>query len=114
MEFTKLYDGALVLEGGGMRGSYTAGVLYFFIEKDLYFKNCYAVSAGACNCCNYLSKQRGRSYTINVKYAHDKRYAGLSSYITTGIESETPPSKYSLSPILTLFAISGKELLAQT
>ncbi len=84
MEFTRLYDGALILEGGGMRGSYTAGVLDFFIDKDLYFKNCYAVSAGACNCCNYLSKQRGRSYTINVKYAHDKRYAGLSSYITTG------------------------------
>ncbi|MBQ1193319.1 MAG: patatin family protein [Lachnospiraceae bacterium] len=84
MEFTKLYDGALVLEGGGMRGSYTAGVLDFFIDKELYFKNCYGVSAGACNCCSYLSKQRGRSYNINVKYAHDRRYAGLSSYITTG------------------------------
>lgn len=84
MEFTKLYNGALVLEGGGMRGAYTAGILDYFIDNDLYFKNCYAVSAGACNCCNYLSKQKGRSYTIYVKYAHDKRYAGLSSYITTG------------------------------
>ncbi|NLL92879.1 MAG: patatin family protein [Clostridiales bacterium] len=84
MEFTKLYDGALVLEGGGMRGSYTAGVLDFLIDIDLYFKNCYAVSAGACNCCNYLSKQKGRSYNININYAHDRRYAGLHSYITTG------------------------------
>lgn len=84
MEFTKLFDGALVLEGGGMRGSYTAGVLDLLLDKELVFKNCYAVSAGACNCCNYLSKQRGRSYTINVEYAHDKRYAGIQSYITTG------------------------------
>ena len=37
MEFTKLYDGALVLEGGGMRGSYTAGVLDFFIDNDLRY-----------------------------------------------------------------------------
>ena len=84
MEITKLYKGGLVLEGGGMRGSYTAGVLDFFIDKDLYFENCYAVSAGACNCCNYLSKQRGRSYEINTKYAHDKRYAGIQSYLSTG------------------------------
>lgn len=84
MEFTKLFDGALVLEGGGMRGAYTAGVLDLLLDKELIFKNCYTVSAGACNCCSYLSKQRGRSYTINIKYAHDKRYAGLQSYIATG------------------------------
>ena len=41
MEITKLYKGGLVLEGGGMRGSYTAGVLDFFIDKDLYLKSFY-------------------------------------------------------------------------
>lgn len=84
MEFTKLCDAGLVLEGGGMRGSYTAGVLDFFIDNNIYFKNCYGVSAGACNCCSYLSKQRGRSYTINVKYANKKEYAGIRSYLRTG------------------------------
>ena len=84
MVFTELFEGALVLEGGGMRGSYTAGVLDFFIDNNLYFKNCYGVSAGACNCCNYLSKQRGRSYNINIKYAHDKRYGGIGNLIKTG------------------------------
>lgn len=84
MIFTELFEGALVLEGGGMRGSYTAGVLDYLMDKELYFKNCYGVSAGACNCCNYLSKQRGRSYNINIKYAHDKRYAGFGNLFKTG------------------------------
>ena len=48
----------LVLEGGGMKGVYTAGVLDYFIEKDLYFQRCYGVSAGACNLCSYISKQK--------------------------------------------------------
>ena len=47
----------LVVEGGGMRGVYAAGVLDFFMEKDLYFTNNYGVSAGACHLCSYLSKQ---------------------------------------------------------
>ena len=49
----------LVLEGGGMRGVYTAGVLDFFLDKDIEFDNVYGVSAGAANACSYLSIQRG-------------------------------------------------------
>ena len=74
----------LILEGGGMRGVYTAGVLDFFMEKDLYFKDCYAVSAGACHAISYFSKQRGRSIKVNLDYLHDKRYCSVNSLIKTG------------------------------
>ncbi|NLV17786.1 MAG: patatin family protein [Syntrophomonadaceae bacterium] len=74
----------LVLEGGGMRGVYTAGVLDLFMDKGLYIDNIYGVSAGACHACSYISKQRGRAFRMNVDYLHDKRYCSLYSLITTG------------------------------
>ena len=46
----------LVLEGGGMRGIYTAGVLDFFMEQNLYTDGVIGVSAGACHACSYVSK----------------------------------------------------------
>lgn len=78
------YNGGLVLEGGGMRGLYTAGVLDFFIDKGIYFKNCYGVSAGASQCCSYLSKQKGRALEINTEYMKDKRYASVSNLVRGG------------------------------
>lgn len=80
----KVYEAGLVLEGGGMRGLYTAGVLDYFIKKGVYFKNCYGVSAGATQCCSYLSKQPGRAKDIYVKYMKDKRYASVGNFIKTG------------------------------
>lgn len=74
----------LILEGGGMRGVYTAGVLDYFMEKNLYFKDCYAVSAGACHAISYYSKQKGRSIKVNLDYLHDKRYCSINSLIKTG------------------------------
>ena len=74
----------LVVEGGGMRGIYTAGVLDFFMEKNLYFDDCYAVSAGACHVTSYLSKQKGRSAKITLDYIGDKRYCSINSLIKTG------------------------------
>lgn len=74
----------LVLEGGGMRGVYTAGVLDFFLEKNILFENVYGVSAGAVNGCNFLSGQKGRTLRINVNYMRDKRYASVRSFLTTG------------------------------
>ena len=56
-----MYDVGLILEGGGMRGVYTAGVLDFFLDKNIEFSSCYGVSAGACHACSYLSGQRGRA-----------------------------------------------------
>lgn len=79
-----MYKGGLVLEGGGMRGIYTAGVLDFFIDKDIYFENTYGVSAGICHACSYLAKQRNRAYRVNVDYLDDKRYASFYSLVTTG------------------------------
>lgn len=64
----------LVLEGGGMRGVYTSGVLDYFMEQDLYFPYVIGVSAGACNALSYLSRQKGRSRKVNVDYASDPRY----------------------------------------
>ena len=79
-----MYDAGLILEGGGMRGTYTVGVLDFFMDKDIYFKNIYGVSAGACHGCSYVSKQRGRAFEIFEKYLNDKRYCSLKSLRTTG------------------------------
>lgn len=74
----------LILEGGGMRGVYTAGVLDFFLDKNIEFDACYGVSAGSVNACSYLSKQRGRTYHIDVDYLEDKRYASVRNLLTTG------------------------------
>lgn len=75
---------ALVLEGGAMRGLYTAGVLDVFMENDIKIDTIFGVSAGALFGINYKSKQIGRVLRYNLKYAHDKRYMGLYSLITTG------------------------------
>ena len=79
-----MLDASLVLEGGGMKGMYTAGVLDYFMKKQLIFSHCYGVSAGACHMSNYLSGQMGRSYRVGVNYVNDKRYCGMYSLITTG------------------------------
>ncbi len=64
----------LVLEGGGMRGVYTAGVLDYFDEKGLFFRFIVGTSAGACNAISYVSHQRGRSFETNFRFCRDKRY----------------------------------------
>ena len=50
-----MIEAGLVLEGGGMRGVYTAGMLDFFLDKDIMFSHVYGVSAGACHMSSYLS-----------------------------------------------------------
>lgn len=79
-----MYQAGLVLEGGGMKGVYTAGVLDFFLDKGIEFSNVYGVSAGACCMCSYLSKQRGRALDVNVDYLDTKKYCSLESLLTTG------------------------------
>lgn len=79
-----MVDCGLVLEGGGMKGMYTAGVLEYFMEKDLYFANCYGVSAGACHLCSYISKQKKRAYRVALDYLNDKNYCSVYSLLTTG------------------------------
>ncbi len=75
---------ALVLEGGALRGLYTAAVLDVFMENDIKIDTIFGVSAGALFGINYKSKQIGRALRYNIKYAHDKRYMGMYSLITTG------------------------------
>jgi len=79
-----MYNAGLILEGGGMRGAYTAGVLDFFLDNDIEFSRCYGVSAGAGHCCSYVSKQKKRAITVNVSYLENKEYASMHSLITTG------------------------------
>jgi len=74
----------LVLEGGGMRGVYTAGVLDFFLDRSLSFSCCYGASAGAANACSFLSRQRRRGFEIMGDYTGDRHYAGLGSLFRTG------------------------------
>lgn len=74
----------LVLEGGGMRGSYTCGVLDAFLDHHIEFNGVIGVSAGACHGCSYVSGQRGRSFRITETYQHDPRYMGMRSLLTTG------------------------------
>lgn len=79
-----MYQAGLVLEGGGMKGAYTSGVLDFFLEKEIEFSHCYGVSAGAVNLCSYLSKQKKRGFKSLTEYMGNKRYCGLYSMITDG------------------------------
>ena len=74
----------LVLEGGGLRGLYTAGVLDTFLQNNIEIDCIIGVSAGALFGVNYYSKQIGRAITYNKKYAKDLRYMSLPSLIFTG------------------------------
>ena len=74
----------LVLEGGGMRGLYTAGVLDVLMEEKIEFDGLVGVSAGAVFGCNYKSHQVGRVLRYNTAYCRDPRYVSLRSLLRTG------------------------------
>ena len=74
----------LLLEGGAMRGLYTAGILDVFMEKGIKIDGIIGVSAGALFGMNYKSKQIGRVLRYNRKYAKSKQYMGFYSLISTG------------------------------
>lgn len=74
----------LLLEGGSLRGLYTAGVLDTFMENGLYFPAVAGVSAGALNALNYVSHQPGRAASINLRYRHDPRYFGPKAALRGG------------------------------
>ena len=73
----------LVLEGGGMRGLYTNGVLDCLMDNHFEADYVIGVSAGACSGVSYVSGQRGRSYRVNTGYVDDKRYVGFESLVKT-------------------------------
>lgn len=74
----------LVLEGGGMRGLFTAGVMDVMMEQGIRFDGIVGVSAGATFGCNYKSHQPGRVLRYNVRFKDDPRYMGLRSLLRTG------------------------------
>lgn len=73
----------LVLEGGGLRGMYTIGVLDKFMDENINFDYVVGVSAGACNGVSFISNQKGRNYRINTEYITDKRYISIENFIKT-------------------------------
>jgi predicted patatin/cPLA2 family phospholipase len=74
----------LVLEGGAMRGLWTAGVMDVMMEHDIWPDGIIGVSAGAAFGCNYKSRQPGRAIRYNMRYARDARYSGVRSLLMTG------------------------------
>lgn len=92
----------LVLEGGGLRGAYTSGVLDYFLSKELYFKYTVGVSAGAIYSASYASRQRRRNIDIILKYLNDERYMGYRYLIKNGsyinIDFAFRKMAYKLSP----------------
>lgn len=73
----------LVLEGGGFRGIFTAGILDAFLENNLHFPYLIAVSAGAAYGVSYVSRQEGRNLAVN-RVVGDKRYCSFGHYLRTG------------------------------
>lgn len=74
----------LVLEGGAMRGLWTAGVTDVMMEHNVWPDALIGVSAGAAFGCNIKSRQIGRAIRYNTRFAHDSRYSGMKSLFTSG------------------------------
>ena len=74
----------LILEGGAMRGLFTAGVIDVLMEHDINFDGMVGVSAGSSFGCNFKSRQPGRVLRYNMRFAKDPRYMGVKSLLKTG------------------------------
>ena len=74
----------LVLEGGGMRGVFTSGVLDACMKHNVYFKYIVAVSAGACNGMSYVSRQPRRARISNIDYLARYKYIGIRHLVSQG------------------------------
>lgn len=74
-------EGALVLEGGSLRGLFTAGVLDVLMERGIAFSYINGVSAGAMNALSYISGQPGRTLRVDLDYLHDKRFMSFRNLI---------------------------------
>lgn len=75
---------ALVLEGGGLRGVFTCGVLDCFMDHGIRFPFTVGVSAGACNGLSYMSGQRGRAKASNIDLMDEHHYVGFKYLLTQG------------------------------
>jgi predicted patatin/cPLA2 family phospholipase len=77
-------DQALILEGGGLRGNYSAGVLDAFLNNELEFSYIIGASAGVGMGCSFVSKQKERNLYILKHYRNDPRYLSIRSFLKTG------------------------------
>ncbi|MBR4422443.1 MAG: patatin family protein, partial [Erysipelotrichaceae bacterium] len=75
---------ALVLEGGGLRGAYTAGALSWLIDQEISFDSAYGISTGAVWLTNYLMKSKENLKSFSTKYITDKRIVGLKPLLRCG------------------------------
>jgi len=79
-----LKNSGLVLEGGGLRGIYTSGVLRLLMDRGLFFPYVIGVSMGACNAANYVSRQSERNRIVNTRYVNDSRYLSYLRLLAGG------------------------------
>ena len=97
----------LILQGGGTRGIFTAGILDAFLDEEISFPVVVGTSAGALNGCNYVAKDRGRSLLVMTKFMHSLRFVSLHNllfkgslfdfdYLMGGIEKKLPLNKEEL------------------
>lgn len=84
MTDTVITNAALVLEGGGMRGLFTTGVLDAFLENGLFFDYIIGASAGATHALSYISRQKGRARRVNVDYVRRPDYMGMLCLLREG------------------------------
>ncbi len=99
----------LVLEGGGMRGLFTAGVTDVMMEQGISYGALVGVSAGACFGCNYKSRQPGRVLRYNLAYCKDPRYCSFRSLWKTGNMFGTDFCYYEIPDKLDLFDVETFE-----
>ena len=83
-EYKLTSQSGLVLEGGGMRGVFTCGVLDNFMDRGIRFPYTIGVSAGACNGLSYMSAQRGRAKYSNIDLLREYHYIGLKQLLLKG------------------------------
>ena len=74
----------LVVEGGGMKCAYNAGILDAFLDEGITFDYCIGVSGGSGNLASYLAGQRGRNLRFFTEHIHSPKYFGLRSLLKTG------------------------------
>lgn len=79
-----MYNSGLVLEGGGTRAIYSAGVLDALLENEISFPYVIGVSAGSCTGASFLGKCKRRYHDLTINYVNDKRYMGVGNMLKTG------------------------------
>ncbi|PID73763.1 MAG: patatin family protein [Desulfobacterales bacterium] len=79
-----MIDATLILEGGGLRGVYTSGVLRALADHGIFFSRIIAVSMGACNASNYIAGQFERNRRVNIEWLSDPRYLSWVRWLSGG------------------------------